>query len=150
MDSLLIAVAFIFGLAAQQFRLPPMVGFLLAGFVLQAMDQKGGEGLQIIADLGVTLLLFSIGLKLQVKSLGRPEILAGTSLHMLLVLVLFGPVVFGIAALAGPALGMEWQTAFLLAFALSFSSTVFAIKSLIENGDFGALHGKAAVGILVM
>ncbi|MGJ8655806.1 MAG: cation:proton antiporter domain-containing protein [Akkermansiaceae bacterium] len=150
MDSLLIAVAFIFGLAAQQFRLPPMVGFLLAGFVLQAMGQKGGEGLQIISDLGVTLLLFSIGLKLQVKSLGRPEIWAGTSLHVILVLILFGPVVYGIAALVGPALGMEWETAFLLAFALSFSSTVFAIKSLEESGDFGALHGKAAVGILVM
>ncbi|MGJ8676061.1 MAG: cation:proton antiporter domain-containing protein [Akkermansiaceae bacterium] len=150
MDSLLIAVAFIFGLAAQQFRLPPMVGFLLAGFVLQAMGQKGGESLQIIAELGVTLLLFSIGLKLQVKSLGRREIWAGTSSHVILVLLIFGPVVYGIAALASPALGMEWQTALLLAFALSFSSTVFAIKSLTENGDLGALHGKAAVGILVM
>ncbi|MBK1831098.1 cation:proton antiporter [Verrucomicrobiaceae bacterium R5-34] len=150
MDSLLIAVAFVFGLIAQQFRLPPMVGFLIAGFVLQAMGQKGGEGLEVIANLGVTLLLFSIGLKLQVKSLGRPEIWAGTSLHATLVLLLFAPVILGIAALATPDLGMEWQTALLLAFALSFSSTVFAIKSLVENGDLGALHGKAAVGILVM
>ena len=61
MDALLIAVAFIFGLAAQQFRLPPMVGFLVAGFVLHAMGQKGGEGLETMADLGVTLLLLASG-----------------------------------------------------------------------------------------
>ncbi|MGJ8725713.1 MAG: cation:proton antiporter domain-containing protein [Roseibacillus sp.] len=150
MDAILIAVAFVFGLAAQQFRLPPMVGFLVAGFVLQAMGQKGGESLQSIADLGVTLLLFSIGLKLQLKTLSRPEIWAGTSLHALLVLVIFGPVVFGVAALLGPAVGLSWQTALLLAFAFSFSSTVFAIKSLTENGDLGSIHGKTAVGILVM
>lgn len=150
MDVLLIAVAFIFGLAAQQFRLPPMVGFLLAGFVLQAMGQSGGEGLEAIADLGVTLLLFSIGLKLQVKTLARPEVWAATSLHAMLVILIFGPVVYGVAILVAPVLGLEWQTAFLLAFAFSFSSTVFAIKSLTENGDLGALHGKSAVGILVM
>lgn len=150
MDALLIAIAFLFGLAAQQFRLPPMVGFLVAGFVLQAMGQKGGEGLQAIADLGVTLLLFSIGLKLQPRTLVRGEILGGASIHALLVLVLFGPVMFGISALLGPAFGLEWKTAFLLAFAFSFSSTVFAIKALSESGELGSIHGKTAVGILVM
>lgn len=150
MDALLIAVAFVFGFAAQQFRLPPMVGFLLAGFVLQATGQKGGESLATIADLGVTLLLFSIGLKLQVKTLARPEIWAGTTLHGLFCLLLFGPVVFGIAALLAPALGVDLRVALLLAFAFSFSSTVFAIKSLSENGDIGSLHGRTAVGILVM
>lgn len=150
MDALLIAVAFVFGLTAQQFRLPPMVGFLLAGFVLQATGQKGGEGLATIADLGVTLLLFSIGLKLQIKTLGRPEIWAGTTLHGLFCLLLFGPLVFGIAALLAPVLGVDLRVALLLAFAFSFSSTVFAIKSLSENGDLGSLHGRTAVGVLVM
>jgi predicted Kef-type K+ transport protein len=150
MDALFIAIAFIFGLAAQQFRLPPMVGFLVAGFVLQAMGQKGGEALHSISDLGVTLLLFSIGLKLQLKTLGRPEIWGGASLHTLLVLVLFTPVVFGIAVLLGPTVGLDWKASCLLAFAVSFSSTGFAIKSLAENGDLGSIHGKTAVGILVM
>lgn len=68
MDALLIAIAFVFGLIAQQFRLPPMVGFLIAGFVLKASGQEGGESLATMADLGVTLLLFSIGLKLRVRT----------------------------------------------------------------------------------
>ncbi len=43
MDALLIAVAFFFGLLAQQFRLPPLVGFLISGFVLQAFGQEAGR-----------------------------------------------------------------------------------------------------------
>lgn len=147
MDALFIAVAFGMGLCARQLRLPPMVGFLFAGFILQATGHTSGPSLQAIADLGVKLLLFTIGLKLQVKSLARPEIWATTSLHCSLVLLLFTPVLFGVAAFG---LGLELQTSVLLAFAFSFSSTVFAIKTLTENGDVGSLHGKAAIGILVM
>jgi len=150
MDALLIAIAFVLGLVAQQFRLPPMVGFLIAGFILRAFGQEGGEGLTTIADMGVTLLLFSIGLKLRVRALGRPEIWAGTSLHMVLVLLFFGPIIFLSAWLLGPAVGVNWGVACLLAFAFSFSSTVFAIKTLSENGDLGSVHGRVAVGILVM
>ncbi|MCC5023733.1 MAG: cation:proton antiporter [Candidatus Synoicihabitans palmerolidicus] len=43
-----------------------------------------------------------------------------------------------------------FQTAALIAFALSFSNTVFAVKSLEENGEMGSLHGRIAIGILIM
>ncbi|MEM1442988.1 MAG: cation:proton antiporter family protein [Verrucomicrobiota bacterium] len=150
MDAILIAIAFLFGFAAQMFKLPPLVGFLVAGFVLRVMGKEGGETLETISDLGVTLLLFSIGLKLRLRNLIRPEIWAGTSLHASLVIVLFGPIILGVATLIGNAAGLDWKTAFLLAFALSFSSTVFAVKSLTENGDLGSVHGRVAIGILVM
>lgn len=150
MDAFLIAIAFLFGLVAQQLRLPPLVGFLVAGFVLQAFGKEGGETLRTVADLGVTLLLFSIGLKLRIRNLMRPEIWAGTTLHAGFVVLLFGPILYGAALLFGPESGIGWETAFLLAFALSFSSTVFAVKALSENGDLGAMHGRVAIGILVM
>ncbi len=150
MDAILIAIAFLFGLAAQMFRLPPLVGFLVAGFVLRALGKEGGETLQTISDLGVTLLLFSIGLKLRLRNLVRPEIWAVTSIHASLVIALFGPVLLGAATLIGNAAGLDWKTAFLVAFALSFSSTVFAVKSLADNGDLGSVHGRVAIGILVM
>jgi len=124
MDAILLAVAFLFGLLAQTFRLPPLVGFLVAGFILQAFGVEGGKALETIADLGVTLLLFSIGLKLRVRNLARPEIWAGTSIHAGLVIVLFSPLMFGAAALVATSTGADWRTALLLAFALSFSSTV--------------------------
>lgn len=150
MDVLLIAIAFLFGLVARQFRLPPLVGFLLAGFVLQALGKQGGDTLRAVSDLGVTLLLFSIGLKLRVRSLMRPEIWGTTTLHTGFVVLLFAPVLYLAAAWLAPDPGLDWKTAFLLAFALSFSSTVFAVKALDENGDLGAAHGRVAIGILVM
>jgi predicted Kef-type K+ transport protein len=150
MDALLLAIAFCFGLIAQQFRLPPLVGFLISGFVLQAMGKTGGPVLVDIANLGVTLMLFTIGVKLRLRTLARPEIWAGTSIHTSSVLLVFAPVILGVAALLGTAVGMDWKTALLLAFALSFSSTVFAVKSLEESGDMGAMHGRIAIGMLIM
>ncbi len=150
MDALLIALAFLFGFVAQIFKLPPLVGFLVAGFVLRAMGKEGGETREGIANLGVTLLLFSIGLKLRIRNLMRPEIWAGTTIHSTLVVLLFGPLLFGVSVLIAGAAGLDWKTAFLLSFALSFSSTVFAVKSLTENGDLGSLHGRVAIGVLVM
>jgi len=91
MDVLLIAIAFLFGLVASQFRLPPLVGFLVAGFILQTLGKQGGDTLRSVSDLGVTLLLFSIGLKLRVRSLMRPEIWGTTSLHAGLTVLLFAP-----------------------------------------------------------
>lgn len=95
-------------------------------------------------------MLFTIGVKLRLRTLARPEIWAGTSLHTLTVILFFGPVLLGVGALAGHAAGLGWQAALLLAFALSFSSTVFAVKSLEESGDLGAMHGRVAIGILIM
>ena len=77
MDVLLIAVAFFFGLLAKQFGLPPLVGFLISGFVLHAFRQRGGETLDTISNLGVTLMLYTIGLKLRLRGLLRPEVWAG-------------------------------------------------------------------------
>ena len=150
MDALLLAIAFFFGLLAQHFRLPPLVGFLVSGFVLQAMGKSGGVALDTIANLGVTLMLFSIGVKLRLKTLARPEIWAGTSLHTLTVLLIFTPVLVGVGALFGRAAGLDWTTALLVTFALSFSSTVFAVKSLSDSGDMGAMHGRIAIGMLIM
>jgi hypothetical protein len=54
---------------------------LISGFVLHALGQRGGETLDTISNLGVTLMLFTIGLKLRLRGLLRPEVWAGTSLH---------------------------------------------------------------------
>ncbi|MEM9079140.1 MAG: cation:proton antiporter family protein [Verrucomicrobiota bacterium] len=135
-----------------------MVGFLVAGFVLQGTAKlfeslgwgtfTGGDSLQSMADLGVTLLLFTIGLKLRVRNLMRPEIWAGTLSHASLVLLFFVPVLVGFGAVFGA--GLDWKTGLLLGFALSFSSTVFAVKALTDKGDLGSVHGRVAIGVLVM
>ncbi len=136
MDPVFLAVAFVLGFAARQVRLPPLVGFLAAGFALNGLGFESGPLLVQFADLGVTLLLFSIGLKLKIETLLKPEVWAGTSLHMAVTVVVFGLVIFALAA-AGVLLfaGLDLATSALIAFALSFSSTVFAIKALEEKGE---------------
>jgi len=150
MDAVLIAVAFFFGLLAQKLRLPPMVGFLLAGFILKALGKEGGETLSTMADLGVMLMLFSIGIKLRVRTLARPEIWAGTTVHTLLIVGIFSTILVGTVGVLTMAARLDWATALLIAFALSFSSTVFAVKSLEESGDMGAMFGRTAIGMLIM
>ena len=151
MDPLLILVAFIFGFAVYRVGLPPLVGYLIAGFALQALGVQGGEKLETIADMGVMLLLFTIGLKLKLKTLARPEIWAGASIHMFITVLVFGAAIFalgsaGISAFAG----LDFKLSLLVAFALSFSSTVFAVKVLEERGEMASLHGRVAIGILIM
>src|SRR5210317_1429851 len=103
MDPIWITIAFLLGFAARQVGLPPLVGFLAAGFVLKGISIEGGETLEVISNLGVYLLLFSIGLKLQVKSLLKPKIWATGSIHMLITVVFFCAAIFGLS-LAGTSL----------------------------------------------
>ncbi len=149
-DGAWISFAFLCGFVARFCKLPPLIGFLAAGFLLNGLGiRQAGEALQELADLGVTLLLFTIGLKLDVKSLFRREVWLGTSLHMMISTVVLGGVVFLLTLT--PLLGhVPLSTALLIGFALSFSSTVFAIKVLEEKGELNALHGVTAMGILVM
>ena len=81
-------VTFGLGGLAMAVRLPPLVGFLAAGFVINALDVEHIPELEILADLGVTLLLFAIGLKLDVRILLRREVWLTTSAHMVISAVL--------------------------------------------------------------
>ena len=151
MDFLWILIAFVFGLVARQFSLPPLIGFLVAGFVLNLLGREATPLLDELASLGITLMLFTIGLKLDVRTLIRKEVWGGT-------LVQSGTwILLGIAALPVPTwLGLsqifevDLVTAALVAFALSFSSTVAVVKMLEEASELKVRHGRLALGILIV
>ena len=146
-----LAVAFVMGYLAHLVKLPPLIGFLCAGFVLNGMGFTGGEMLNVLSDLGVTLLLFAVGLKLDIKSLAKPQIWGVTSLHMVITIALISGILL-LLKFAGLPMLMELplSSMVLIAFALSFSSTVFAVKILEEKFEMASMHGKIAIGILVM
>lgn len=150
-DPLWIAIAFFCGLAATRFGLPPLVGFLCAGFVLNAAGAEAGEFLRVTADLGVTLLLFSIGLKLRPQSLIRPEVWGVATLHLTSVTLLLTGFLL-LLSLSGLELltELDFATALLIGFALSFSSTVFAVKILDQMGTTTTRHARVSIGVLVM
>mgnify|MGYP001821690734 FL=1 len=151
MDILWIVLAFVFGLGVRQIGLPPLVGYLLAGFLLASQGAVGGETVQRFADMGVTLLLFTIGLKIDISGLKQPSIWGTATVHMTLTVLLFAAGLYALGS-SGLALvaGLDFRTAMLIGFALSFSSTVFAVKVLEEKGEMSALYGRIAIGILIM
>lgn len=150
-DSLWIVIALICGLATKTVGLPPLVGFLVAGFLLNMLGAQGGEFLSAVADMGITLLLFSIGLKLKLKSLARPEVWGVASIHMAAITLLIALILLALSLTTLPLLNdLDLKTALLIGFAMSFSSTVFAIKILEELGATSARHGTVAIGILVV
>jgi glutathione-regulated potassium-efflux system ancillary protein KefC len=98
-DVVWIAVAFAMGSFSRAVGLPPLVGFLAAGFLLNLQGIVGGEMLQKLSGLGITLLLFTVGLKLNLASLGRPQVWAVAGIHMCGIVALFGFAIYGLALL---------------------------------------------------
>jgi predicted Kef-type K+ transport protein len=150
-DLISLLVAFVFGLFMRMNKLPPMLGFLIAGFFLKAFGFEATDFIREIADLGILLLLFSIGLKLDIKSIFRPEVIGTATLHMVVTIALIS-----ILMLALGWFGLTWFTEIpphkipLIAFALSFSSTVFAVKVFEEKGGINSLYGRIAIGVLII
>ncbi len=151
MDPVLIVAAFVLGALVSRIGLPPLVGYLIAGFVLNSLGVEAGDRLEEIANAGVTLLLFTIGLKLKLKSLASPDVWAGATLHMLITVVVFGVGVWMLGVAGLPAFNdLDWKLCLMIAFALSFSSTVFAVKVFEEKKEMASRHAVTAVGILIM
>lgn len=147
----LLLITFLMGFVAHLLTLPPMLGFLASGFVFHAFGLQASHELQQLADLGVTLMLFTIGLKLDWRNLLKIQIWGVASAHILFSILFFSvilmlPVFSGIQGMRATG----WLQALIISFALSFSSTVFAIKVFDNKGDMGALYAKIAIGILII
>jgi predicted Kef-type K+ transport protein len=146
-----VGVAFALGFVVRRLGQPPLLGFLGAGFVLELLGLRPDDSLRELADLGVQLLLFAIGLKLDLPSVLRPQVWGVTLLHMAGVTATFIGLALGLGAIGVPALaGLDLRAAALVAFAASFSSTVYVVKVLEERDDMGAVYGRIAIGILVV
>lgn len=151
MDFLWILIAFLCGFIAKQINLPPLIGYLAAGFGLHAFGVVPHANLETLANLGITLMLFTIGLKVNIQTLFKTSVWAGTSLHMVSWVIVGTLLLKGFALLGiGYFADLDWPAFALISFALSFSSTVCIVKLLEDKNEMKARHGKLAVGILVM
>ncbi|NKI16661.1 cation:proton antiporter [Spongiibacter sp. KMU-166] len=149
-EPLLVAIAFIGGLLFRRMDMPPLLGFLLAGFLAGALEIGDRKVIDAMADFGVVLLLFTIGLKLKIRELLAPQIWGTASLHCLIVVPLTAVVLMALPLLMPNFGAIERNTALTLGFALSFSSTVFAVKIFEQRGEGAALHANIAIGILIV
>lgn len=146
-----LVVTFACGFLARLARLPTLIGYLAAGFILHTPGIEFLPVVDTLADLGVTILLFTIGLKLDLNMLFRREVLATTVTNLLAIIGLTTGFL-GLLATIGVRMlaGEGWEVLMLLGFALSFSSTVFVVQVLDDRSDSHSLYGRIAIGILVL
>lgn len=143
----LIALAALVGFLGLLLRQPMIVSFIAVG-VLAGPSALGivqsHEHIELLAQLGIAVLLFLVGLKLDlklIKTLGPIALATG-----------LGQVTFTsiIGFLIGLALGLNTITSFYVAVALTFSSTIIIVKLLSDKREVDSLHGRIAIGFLIV
>lgn len=135
------------GLVGTWLRQPLIVSLILVGLIVGPAGigiVTQHEEIELFASVGIALLLFVVGLKLDVqmiRTVGPVALAAG--LAQVIVTAALG---YGIAL----ALGYETTAALYIAVALTFSSTIIVVKLLSDKREIDALHGRLAVGILIV
>ncbi|HEU4847392.1 MAG TPA: cation:proton antiporter [Rubrobacteraceae bacterium] len=145
--ALILVAALLGGLVARRLGLPLILGYIVAGVAVG--PNTGGptvssvHDIELLAEIGVALLLFTIGLHFSLDELVpvRRVALFGTAAQMALT-VAFG---YGL----GRLLGFGWQEAAWFGALLSLSSTAVVLKSLSEQGVMGTLSSRVIIGMLV-
>ncbi len=130
-----------------RFRIPAIAGFILAGMIIGPRSLglvSDVQQVRNLAEIGVVLLLFGIGLELsleRMKRLWRPVIVGG------LLQVLF---FITVAYIIGRQAGLSGSTALFIGFIMSTSSTAVVIRGLETRGEIDAPHGRLSLGIQVL
>lgn len=151
MEFIWILFAFACGMLVKLINLPSLIGYLCAGFILHFIGLEPLSNLDALAEIGISLMLFTIGVKLDVRDLLKREIWLGTVAHMLIwSWIIFGVIFLATTLISPHFIEISTKEAAILAFALSFSSTVCIFKLLEDNGELTTRHGRLAIGILIM
>jgi Kef-type K+ transport system membrane component KefB len=140
-------LAAVIGLLGLVLRQPLIVSFIAVGLLAgpSVMDLvRSNEQIDLLSELGIAVLLFLVGIKLDVKlirSLGVVSLMTG--LGQVAFTSLFG-------YLIGLALGLDHVTSLYVAVALTFSSTIIIVKLLSDKREIDSLHGQIALGFLIV
>jgi Kef-type K+ transport system membrane component KefB len=149
--ALCVVAAWLFGVVAHVLRQPALVAYLIAGFVIGPSGigvVTHQESVESIASIGLILLLFLIGLEIDLKRvLGAGKAIFTTALVQILGTVLLG---IGVFVLAGRPLGSGKFEALYLAVGAFVSSTVIAVKILTDRRELDTLAGRLSIGISVI
>lgn len=133
-------------LVLQKLNLPSILGFLITGIIIGPYGLslvKAQDQVEILAEIGVILLLFVIGMELSLKQLAsmRKTVLIGGSLQVGLTV--------GVSTLIYRTLGFAWNESVFVGFLVSLSSTAIVLKILQDRNEISAPHGRNALGILI-
>jgi Kef-type K+ transport system membrane component KefB len=145
--AIILALAALFGLIGKTLKQPLIVMFIALGVVMgpAVLDiVKSKDNIHLLAEIGISVLLFIVGLKLDlriIKSVGKIALLTG--MGQVLFTSFFGYFI-------GLALGFSSLHSFYIAIALTFSSTIIIVKLLSDKKEIDSLHGQIAIGFLIV
>jgi len=127
-------------------QLPSIVGFLIAGMILGPFGFQlitNLDEIGIMAEIGIILLLFSIGLELSLKELLNIKkiLIIGGGLQVLLTIILSAAIIY--------LIGLSVKEAVFLGMLISLSSTAIVLKLLADKGELDSPHGRISLGILI-
>jgi Kef-type K+ transport system membrane component KefB len=143
----LLVMAALVGFAGILLRQPLVVSFIAVGLLAgpSGLDVvQSGEQIGLLSHLGIAVLLFLVGIKLDLKlirSLGAVALTTGLGQVAFTSIVGYG---------IGRALGLDPTTALYVAIALTFSSTIIIVKLLSDKREIDSLHGQIALGLLIV
>lgn len=143
----LLGLAAAIGLLGHLLRQPLVVSFILVGVLAGPAGialVRTADEVELLAELGIALLLFLVGLKLDlglVRSLGAVALTTG--LGQVVFTAVFG-------FLIGLGFGIPPLESFYVAVALTFSSTIIVVKLLSDKREIDSLHGRVALGFLIV
>ncbi|MFC4871007.1 cation:proton antiporter [Negadavirga shengliensis] len=145
--AIILFFAALLGGLGQLLRQPLIVVFMAVGILVgpAVLDiVKSEENIHLLAEIGIAILLFIVGLKLDlrvIRSVGKIALLTG--LGQVLFTSLIGYII-------GKSLGFGNLHSFYIAVALTFSSTIIIVKLLSDKKEIDSLHGQIAVGFLIV
>jgi Kef-type K+ transport system membrane component KefB len=143
----LLVMAAVVGFVGIILRQPLIVSFIAVGLIAgpSVLDVvRSGEQIDLLSELGIAVLLFLVGIKLDIKlirSLGTVSLMTG--LGQVAFTSIFG-------FLIGLTLGLDAVTSLYVAVALTFSSTIIIVKLLSDKREIDTLHGQIALGFLIV
>ncbi len=147
--AIILVAAMVGGLVAHRLGQPLLIGYIVVGVLLSPhtglviIDEV--HNIELLAEIGVALLLFALGLEFSLKELRPVRLVAmiGAPIQMILT-ILFG---YGIGTLL---FGWDWVQALWFGALISLSSTMVILKTLMSQGVLGTLASRVMIGMLVM
>lgn len=145
---ILVVFAFFIGLLMQRLGQPLIIGYIIAGILLGPhtglLTLSRIEDIELLAEIGVALLLFALGLEVSLRDLKPVKKIAviGTPIQMLLTISMG----YGI----GRLMGWDWNTSLWFGALISLSSTMVILKTLMSQGLIGTLSSKVMIGMLII
>lgn len=146
--AIIVVAGLLGGLAAQLARQPPILGYIVAGVLVGpftgGFTVSSTHDIELLAEIGVALLLFALGIEFSLKKLKpvRSVALIGTPIQLILTI--------GVGFLIGQMFDWDWKSSIWLGGLIATSSTMVLLKTLMSQGRMGTLSSRVMIGMLIV